>query len=221
MANLLAPSITIPTRINSNGGTLIDNIFTNSILPEKYSGNLSVSISDHLPSFLIIPIENKQHKSQKTIHYKRDTENFSRDDFILDYLDVDWDSELDIGKNDVNNSTEKFFSKMSAIIDKHMPIRKLSAKENKQRLTPWITPTIISKINIKNKLYKKFIKSKNRETKHQFTQIKNEITSLTRKSKEEYYKKYFEKHDKNSKKYGMALRKLSTLSKNLPLSHLS
>ena len=92
MANLLAPSITIPTRINSNGGTLIDNIFTNSILPEKYSGNFSISISDHLPSFLIIPIESKQHKSQKTIHYKRDTENFSRDDFILDYLDVDWDS---------------------------------------------------------------------------------------------------------------------------------
>ena len=98
MANLLAPSITIPTRINSNGGTLIDIIFTNSILPEKYSGNLSVSISDHLPSFLIIPIENKRKKSQKTIHYKRDTENFSRDDFILDYLDVDWDSELDIEK---------------------------------------------------------------------------------------------------------------------------
>ena len=62
-------------------------------------------------------------------HYKRDTENFSRDDFILDYLDVDWDSELDIEKNDVNNSTEKFFSQMSAIIDKHLPIRKLSAKE--------------------------------------------------------------------------------------------
>ena len=102
-----------------------------------------------------------------------------------------------------------------------MPIRKLSAKENKQRLTPWITQTIISKINVKNRLYKKFIKSKNRETKHQFTQIKNEITSLTRKSKEEYYRKYFEKHDKNSKKYGMALRRLSILSKNLPLFHLS
>ena len=219
MANLLAPSITIPTRINSNGGTLIDNIFTNSILPEKYSGNLSVSISDHLPSFLIIPIENKQHKSQKTIHYKRDTENFSRDDFILDYLDVDWDSELDIGKNDVNNSTEKFFSKMSAIIDKHMPIRKLSAKENKQRLKPWITPTIISKINVKNRLYKKFIKSKDRETHRQFTQIKNEITSLTRKSKEGYYKKYFEKHDKNSKKIWNGIKEIINIkqkSSSLP-----
>ena len=62
---------------------------------------------------------------------------------------------------------------MSAIIDKHMLIRKLPYKENKQRLKTWITPTIISKTNVKNRLYKKFIKSKKRETQHQFTQIKN------------------------------------------------
>ena len=33
MATLLAPSITIPTRFNNGGGTLIDNIFTNTVLP--------------------------------------------------------------------------------------------------------------------------------------------------------------------------------------------
>ena len=243
MANLLAPSITIPTRITTRGGTLIDNIFTNSILPDKCSGNLAVSISDHLPSFLIIPMENKksnspskiQYKqdtkyfsrddfifdyldidwnskmeiyniivtdirnyryqdppsvfvnmsfinkcsgnlavsisdhlpsfliipmenkksnSQNKIQYKRDTRNFSRDDFILDYLNIDWDSEMEIEKNDVDHSTEKFFSNMNNLIDKHMPIRKLSAKERKQKTHPWITPAIIAKINRKNELYK-------------------------------------------------------------------
>ena len=63
-----------------------------------------------------------------------------------------------------------------------MPNRKLSAKENKQRLKLWITRTIISNINIKIKLYKRFIKSKKRETQHQFTQIKNEITFLRTKN---------------------------------------
>ena len=66
MATLLAPSITIPTRINNNGGgTLIDNIFTNTVSPNISSGNLKVSISDHLPSFLIIPIEKRQLKLVK------------------------------------------------------------------------------------------------------------------------------------------------------------
>ena len=40
MATLLAPSITIPTRFNNSGGTLIDNIFTNTVLPDISSGNL-------------------------------------------------------------------------------------------------------------------------------------------------------------------------------------
>ena len=68
MSNFLAPSITIPTRINNNGGTLINKIFTNYILPDKCSGNLTVCISDRFPSFLIIPTENKRHNSQKKTH---------------------------------------------------------------------------------------------------------------------------------------------------------
>ena len=38
-------------------------------------------------------VSNMRYKSK--IQCKRDTEIFSRDDYILDYIDVDWDSELD------------------------------------------------------------------------------------------------------------------------------
>jgi len=208
MSNLLEPAITIPTRISNNGrGTLIDNIFTNSILPDKTSGNLSVNISDHLPSFLIVPVENKCTNTQKKTQYKRDTKNFSNDDFIMDYLDIDWNSELEIDKNDVNHTTDIFFTKMCAIIDKHMPLRKLTIKERKQQSKPWITPAIVEKINDKNKLYKKFMKSKRKEDRLKFSKLKNEITSLTRKSKEEYYKKYFEKITRIQKRSGMESRK--------------
>ena len=75
--------------------------------PDISSGNLKVSISDHLPSFLIVPTEEKQLKPQSKIQYKRDTRNFSKDDFILDYLNIDWESELELERNDVNISTEK------------------------------------------------------------------------------------------------------------------
>ena len=221
MSNLLAPSITIPTRINSKGGTLIDNIFSNSIQSEKCSGNLNVSISDHLPSFLIIPIENKQHKSQNKIQYKRDTKNFSKEDFILDYLNIDWEAELQIDKNDVDYSTEKLFSNMNTIIDRHMPVRKLTTKECKQKIKPWITPKIIAKIKTKNKLYKKFMKSKSKDDQLQFNKVKNEITSLTRKSKQDYYKKYFDKHSKNSKKIWNGIKEIINLkqkSSSLPTS---
>ena len=79
-------------------------------------------------------MEDKKLNAQKKVQYKRDTKNFSREDFILDYLNIDWDSELEIGKSDVNHSTEKFFSNMTTLIDKHMPVKKLSAKEHKQKI---------------------------------------------------------------------------------------
>ena len=57
----------------------------------------------------------------------------------------------------------------------------------------------IAKIRYRNKLTNKI--------QTQFNKIKNQITSLIRKNKEEYYKNYFYKHDKNLKRYGMALGK--------------
>ena len=43
------------TRITNHSNTLIDNIFSNVIDPDIISGNLTVTISDHLPQFAIIP----------------------------------------------------------------------------------------------------------------------------------------------------------------------
>ena len=136
-------------------------------------------------------------------------------------MNIDWDSELQLEKNDVSFSTDNFFTKMTKIIDKHMPIRKLSAKERKQTLKPWITPLILAKIDTKNKLYKKLIKTKSIEIQSQFNRIKNEITSLTRKSKEKYYKNYFEKHNKNLRKIWSGIKEIINIkqkSSTLPSS---
>ena len=42
-------------RITSHSNTLIDNIFSSVIDPDTISGSLTVTISDHLPQFAIIP----------------------------------------------------------------------------------------------------------------------------------------------------------------------
>ena len=50
-SNFLVPHITLlPTRITSTSRTLIDNIFSNNQnFVHAVSGNLTVSVSDHLP----------------------------------------------------------------------------------------------------------------------------------------------------------------------------
>ena len=54
-SNSFIPLILQPTRITSHSNTLIDNIFSNVIDPDIISGNLTATISDHLPQFAIIP----------------------------------------------------------------------------------------------------------------------------------------------------------------------
>ena len=41
--------MTLPTRITDRSATLIDNIFLNTQRHKQTSGNLTTSISDHLP----------------------------------------------------------------------------------------------------------------------------------------------------------------------------
>ena len=48
MANFLAPSITIPTRISNNGGALIDSTFTH-FSNEKFLSKMSNIIDRHMP----------------------------------------------------------------------------------------------------------------------------------------------------------------------------
>ena len=54
-SNSFIPLILQPTRITSHSNTLIDNIFSNVNDPDIILGNLSATISDHLPQFVIIP----------------------------------------------------------------------------------------------------------------------------------------------------------------------
>ena len=91
-SNLFVPHIIDPTRFTPNSKTLIDNIFSNSpIFSEGISGNITLSISDHLAQFLLIPM-NLVYVPSKMYVYKRDTKNFDRENFLLDLLDIDWSS---------------------------------------------------------------------------------------------------------------------------------
>ena len=54
-SNPYIPLILQPTRITSHSNTLIDNIFSNYVIDSDIiSGNLTATISDHLPQFSLI-----------------------------------------------------------------------------------------------------------------------------------------------------------------------
>ena len=58
------------------------------------SGNLTATISDHLPQFLIAPEIFRNSPSNKSNYFERDWSNFNQENFILDYFSVNWKNDL-------------------------------------------------------------------------------------------------------------------------------
>ena len=69
-SHMLLPHIVQPTRIRNNSKTLIDNIYSNVITPNNISGNITATISDHLPNFLLFLIFSLTHHLQNWIFLK-------------------------------------------------------------------------------------------------------------------------------------------------------
>ena len=77
--NNYTPQITLPTRITDRSSTLIDNNFLNAQLHKQTSGNITTSISDHLPQFTILEkfLETRNITEKEQITY-RDFKSFNK-----------------------------------------------------------------------------------------------------------------------------------------------
>ena len=69
-------------------------MFSNVIDPDIICGNLTATISDHLPQFLTTPNMFGKVSSNKFNIYERDWCKFDQENFILDYFSVDWEDLL-------------------------------------------------------------------------------------------------------------------------------
>ena len=116
--------ILYPTRITSHSKTLIDNIFSNYISHEIISGNITATISDHLPQFSFVPNILSNSSAQKSNFYERDWSKFKQESFIVYYFDKDWDDLLQIDQQNVNLSMDIFLNNMESILDTHASLKK-------------------------------------------------------------------------------------------------
>ena len=88
-SNSFLPYILKPIRLTSHPKTLIVNVFCNVISYELTSGNITPTISDHLPQFLFVPIVFSNPSCQKLNIYERDWSEFVQQNFVFDCFDKD------------------------------------------------------------------------------------------------------------------------------------
>ena len=178
-----------PTQsISTYSSTLIDNIFFNSIEYQTVSGNLLYDLTDHLPNFLII--ERFAFSKHKEKIFRRDYSNYNEEAFLNEFTSIDW-SNLFHGLSDTTEMFDKFYTKVSNIINSHLPLKPLTRKESKFQTKPWITLGLKVSIANKNRLYRHYLKTRTYYSHTKFKCYRNKLNHLLRLSKTNYYKQYF------------------------------
>jgi hypothetical protein len=158
--------------------------------------NQGNDLTDHLPNFLIINKFTTLPKHFKM--YKRDYSNYDECKLINDIEIIDWHVELP-ETNYVNTIFGSFYSKLSNIINKHIPLKLISRKNIKHMLKPWITGAIRFSLNVKNKLYKRYITTRTSYAHNKFKIYRNKLKRLIQISKKQYYSEYFRSNMRSMK----------------------
>ncbi len=215
-SNLLVPHITIPTRITPTSKTLIDNIFSNNLdFVRAKSGNITITISDHMPQFIIIP-KTINRVFNKNEMYKRDTKHIDRVSFIADVININWDTVLEVNKCDPNYSFNNLDKKINDILDVYAPIRKLSKKELKGLSKPWITSGIRKSIKRRDKLLNKYINCndnlRKKELHSEYKTLRNRIVSLIKANKNEHYRRFFAENSKDIRKTWKGIKSIININ---------
>ena len=81
----------------------------------------------------------------------------------MDYFDKDWSKILNLKHDNVNLAMENFVNNMNDLLDKYGPLKKISKYKLKFKTKPWIIAALqksISIKNVKNALFKRYIKLK-------------------------------------------------------------
>ena len=186
--NNFLPLITKPTRITDHSKTLIDHMYTNSDSSKIRSGIATFDISDHLPIFSIVSVNIIKHK--ENISY-RDYSKFNCQAYTKELREINWDSLLR-ECSDLHDETKLIVDTISAIANKHAPLKSMSQGKQKLHLKPWISAGILKSIKRKQKMYKTHFLSKNPTKVEAYKKYSNKLIKIKNIAKRKYYTKRFE-----------------------------
>ena len=173
-------------------------------------GNLTSTISDYPPQVLFIPSVFTDNPATKSNIFERSRENFNQAEFVMDYFDKGRSNILNLKHGNVNASIENFVNNMNDLPDKHAPFKKISKYKLKFKAKPWITAALQKSISIKNALFKRYIKVKSpvkkNEVHQQYKYYRNLLSTLMKKSKQNYYEQFFKNNLNNLRNIWKGIR---------------
>ena len=210
--NSFVPLIDKPTRVTETSSSLIDNILTNNYGSNVLSGLFYNDITDHFPVFQITHF--KFHAQCTPTRKFRCINESTIRAFEEKVYNVDWSDVFNC--TDTDEVYNMFIDMLSKVYD---DVFVMGDSKTKRKIIkkPWITVSILKKIRLKNKLFKKYRKNCTDDNKKRYVKVRNNVTKILRCARINYYKLKFQLFKGNMKKtWNMINELLGKCKKNLP-----
>ena len=195
-SNSLLPNITKPTRVTQRSATLIDNIFSNSLLSTEsiLTGIMYTDITDHFPIFHIDYSSTTQ--SNETVTKKRIYSECNVQRFSSALRSHEWNRVL--SNDDPQTSYSTFITDYMEIYNSCFPLK--TFKPGYKTRKTWLSENLKKAIKIKNGLYRKSNKSQDPEHFRIYRKFRNKLNGMLTKAEKEHYSKLMEEHKNNLRK---------------------
>ena len=146
------PNITLPTRLSSR--TLIDNIYSNSMVYNSWSGILLNNISDHQPCFTVLETLSKQYPpAHKCRSFRKKTDYNALRQSVKNYISINITDNMS-GDEMYNNLVKSINDAQN---EQTKDTHKFKFNKYKHKKTNWITNGLIKSIHFRDGLYKQLV----------------------------------------------------------------
>ena len=155
------PKITLPTRIQDNSNTLIDQIWSNNLEAniKSKSGIIINDISDHKMIFTYIENTTYIEKIDKFIKIERKSQT-AMVNFVEELRSMKICEHLN---QNVNENLEDNYCRFAHLVnsakEKHLQPKIVKYNKSRHKKSCWMSYGILESINTKNRLYKRFIQT--------------------------------------------------------------
>ena len=212
-----SPLINQPTRIykykgsNSVGCSTLDHLITNSTSSFSNVGILVADVSDHLPIFASMKLS-KSNTNTLQNTFRRSFLDSKESEFVKCL-------ENNLKNIDFNLNPNKLMDSVllatKHTIDSIFPLKKVSRKQSKLILNPWMSKEILKERKVRDELKRKFIQTKNSEDHNKYKKQRNKVNHMIRAAKKKNIKEDCLKCKGNSAKMWKVINK-ATNKKSKP-----
>ena len=137
---------------------------------------------------------------------------------------MDWTDIIKSEKKNIDFSFECFLKKFNLILDKYLPLKKLTKQQLKFKTKPRITPGLQKSISVKNNLLTKFIKLKEPTLKNEahtkYKLYRNMLATLLKRSKRTYFSSFFQNHVHDLKNTWKGIKRIISLTDKTEIKNI-